>query len=240
MSTEATKNRFFYLNNTIGRSAVSAMFPNDIETYITILELVDGSDRVVEYFLFPINPSSISEDHTQIINIKKTAGGISTTSTNTFMPKVINLQGDFGRKFKILIGGDYINFSAFNFSQQLVKNFNNNVFSNTIKTGYGCIKILQRIIEKSNQLDKNGSPYFLHLYNLSFGTSYLVKCIGQPTFSCNVEKNMIWQYQMQFQALAPLDQMENHNDLSNLKQLGISLIQKGLNNALASIQSSLQ
>lgn len=239
MSTEAAKDRFLFLKSTIGRSAVASMFPNDIEVYITVLELVDGSDRVVEYFLFPTNPNSISESIPQIRNVKKTAGGISVTSTNTFKPRIIDLQGDFGRKFKILVGAEMINFSAFNFSQQLRKNFNNKVFSNTVKTGYGCIKVLERIIEKADQLDMDGHPHFLHLYNLSFGTSYLVKPIGQPTFSQTMDKNMIWSYQVQFQALAPLDQMENYNELGNLKQLGFSLIQKNLNNSLASIQSAL-
>src|SRR3989304_7996208 len=108
MSLEQTKQRYLSLISTIGKSAVGALYPDEFAVWITALELVDSSEKTTDYFLFPLNPTSISESENQIVNIKKTAGGISTISTETFMPSIINLSGNFGRKFKVLIGQNYL------------------------------------------------------------------------------------------------------------------------------------
>jgi len=240
MSLQIARDRRLQLKRTLGSEVMASLFPNDFEVYITGLELIDSNEKTVDYFLFPLNPTSISESENQILNIKKTAGGISTLSTEMYMPTMINLVGDFGRKFKILIGRNIIDFKAFNFSQSLGFNQIDNdskEFNNTIKTGYGCIKVLERIIKKSNRLDQDGKPYFLYLYNLSFGKTYLVKCVGQPTFASSIEKNMIWSYNIQFQTLAEVGQIKGKNEkLSNLKQLGFSKIQTGLNVTLNKIK----
>lgn len=235
MGLEQTKTRAASLMRTVGKSAMAALYPDDFECYITALELVDSSEKTTDYFLFPLNPTSISESENQILNIRKTAGGINTISTETFMPSIINMSGNFGRKFKILVGNNLVDFKAFNFSE---KTFNQSakIFDDTVKTGYGCIKILQKIIQKSRQLDQNGQPYFLYLYNLNFGKIFLVKCIGQPTFSTSVDKNMIWDYNIQFQTLAELSNIKSKSEKnSNLKLLGISTIQKGLNAVLGNV-----
>ena len=235
MSLESTKEKAFGLFKTMGKSALAALFPNDFEVYITALELVDSNEKTTDYFLFPLNPQSISESENQIVNIKKTAGGISTTSTETFMPTIINMAGNFGRKFKILIGQNIVDFQAFFFSENKFQS-SPQTFNDTIKNGYGCIKILEKIIKKSNQLDQNGKPYFLYLYNLSFGKVYLVKCINQPTFSSSMEQNMIWQYNVQFQTLAELGQITNRNAIkSNLQLLAFSQIQKALNKTMGDV-----
>lgn len=241
MSLEQSKAQALSMIKSIGKGALSALFPNDFECYITAIELVDSSEKTTDYFLFPLNPTSISESENQILNIRKTAGGISTLSTDTFMPSIINLSGNFGRKFKVLIGNNLVDFKAFNFSENTFSKVSK-TFNDTVKTGYGCIKILERIIKKSNQLDQNGQPYFLYLYNLNFGKVYLVKCIGQPTFSCNIDKNMIWDYNIQFQTLSELNNIKDKNEKnSNLKLLGISSIQKALNATLGNVmQTSIQ
>lgn len=239
MSVEDVKQQAFNLFQTVGRSAAAALFPNDFEVYITALELVDSSNKTTDYFLFPLNPQTISESENQILNIRKTAGGISTTSTETFMPTIVNMSGDFGRKFKILVGQNIIDFKAFFFSENKF-NSSAQTFNDTVKNGYGCIKILEKIIKKSNQLDQNGQPYFLYLYNLSFGKVYLVKCVSQPTFNCTMDKNMIWSYNIQFQTLAELSQIKSKNDtLSNLTLLGFSQVQKALNKSVGDISTTL-
>lgn len=226
-----------------GKDVFGALYPDDQEVYITALELVDSANNVADYFLWPLNPVSISKSENQIVSIKKTAGGISALSTETYMPSIVNLVGDFGRKFKILIGHDYVDFSAYNFSELMGADKANTQFSPYVKTGYGCIKILQKMIRKSNQLDQYGKPYFLYLYNLSFGESYLVKCTGQPNFSQNIEKNMIWQYNIQFETLASLDNVQNINKFSNLKTFEFSAVQKNVNaifgDALTAVQSTI-
>jgi hypothetical protein len=237
MSVESVKNRFVSSLSTIGRGVLSSLYPSEIECYITALELVDSQNKTADYLLFPLNPSSISESENQILNIKKTAGGISTTSTETFMPSVINLAGDFGRKFKILVGASFVDFAAYNFSEghNLKRD---NIFDQTIKTGYGVIKLLEKIIKKSNQLDQYGQPYFMYLYNLNFGRVYLVKCIGQPTFQSSLDKNMIWSYNIQFQTLAELSQIRDDGVNSNLKLFAFSQIQKTLNNVVGQISTT--
>lgn len=236
MSVEQVKGQLFSQIKTIGKNVLAALYPDELELYITALELVNSDGKTVEYFLFPLNPTSISESQNQILNIRKTAGGISTISTETFMPSTINLSGDFGRKLKILSGHSLSDFKAFTFSE---KPYPTSTFSNSVKTGYGCIKILKKIIEKSSQLDENGKPYSLYLYNLNFGDIYLVKCINQPTYSCNIERNMIWQYNITFQTLARIDQIKDLNqNMSNLKLLLFSQIQKSLNVALANVSNA--
>jgi len=240
MGLEQVKGTAFTLLQTMGRQALASLYPDDFEVYITALELVDSNEKTVDYFVFPVNPQSITESENQIVSIKKTAGGISTLSTETYMPTMINLVGDFGRKFKILVGKNVVDFQGYNFSEKLGTDKVVQVLSDTVKTGYGCTKVLEKMIKKSNQLDQNGKPYFLYLYNLNFGKVYLVKCIGQPTFTCNMEKNMIWQYNIQFQTLASLDQIKNKNqNKSNLKLLGYSQIQKSLNVIFGKMSTTL-
>lgn len=223
----------------MGMAALAALYPDDFELYLFALELLDSQNKVVEYFLFPINPSAVSKSTSQLVNIKKTAGGINAISTDTYQPSVVSLSGNFGRKFKILLGADYINFSAFSFSEQSRKNKQNNVFSNTVKTGYGCIKILERIITKSSQFDSKGNPYSLNFYNLSFGDSHLVKVIGEPVFDTSLDKNMIWAYNFKMMTLASLDQLSNYDEFSNLKLLAFSTVQKSLNGILSNVEATL-
>lgn len=242
MSLEITKKRFNNLLTTVGRATVGTLFPDDFELYITALELVDSDKNVVEYFIFPLNPISISETHPQITTVKKTAAGISSVSMNTFFPTMITLNGDFGRKFKILIGNELINFQAFSLSEQLKKtgnNFKNQIFSNTIKTGYGCIKILERIMKKSTQLDSKNQPFSLHLYNLSLGNSYLVKVIGQPTISLSIEKNMIPSYNITFQTLGLLNQINKDSLRSTARLVAFAIIQNTINSNLNKLKSTI-
>ena len=239
MSIQQIDNIYKSMIPRIGRNAIAAIYPKDFELYITALELVNATGDVVEYFIFPINPVSIVKMEPQLTNIVKTAGGVVSTSIQTFIPCDITMQGNFGKKFKFLVGQTFISFQAFSMSEIINKNIsgaNNQIFSDTIKTGYGCIKILQRIIQKHNQLDNFGVPYTLNLYNLSLGESYIVKVINQPTFTMSMDKNMIWEYSIQFKALAPLDQMSSDpSSLSNLKLLAASTIQKGVNEQLNNI-----
>lgn len=225
--------------SAIGRKAMAAIYSNDFELYITALELIDSRGDIVEYFIFPLNPTSISVSKPRIQDIAKTAGGTVTTETSTYMPQDIFMEGNFGRKFKFLIGKELVDFQAFSLSQvanKFAENYNNQVFSDTIKTGYGCIKILERIIDKSSTLDSYGKPYYLHLYNLAFGQSYIVKVVNQPIFKQSQDKNMIWEYSIQFKTLAPLAEMQAEpSALSNLRLLGISEIQRNINKTNGSI-----
>lgn len=226
-------------NFTMGKKAVNALYPNEIELYICAFELVDSMNRVVEYFLFPINPSSISELEATGVNIKKTAGGITVLNHQTFIPTEISLIGDFGRQFKFILGQDLISFSAMLFStsggifknvaQQAQTNFQNGIFSRSIKTGYGCIKIVEAILNKSVSLDSNGQPYSLYFYNLALGNNYLVKLLSM-TFSMSEERNMIWKYNISLKSLAPLEQIQDLTQNQANSQLSFNdTVQKNVN-----------
>lgn len=198
MSIESEARRFHAASRNIGKRALNALYPNDFEIYIFALELVNGDRETEEYFIFPVNPSSVNEPQNPIQSFKKTAGGITVLSAVTFAPTTISLQGNFGRKFKFLIGSEIISFSNINFKPSL-SDFKP-TFNKNIKTGYGCLKVLENIIKKSNTLDKKGQPYALYFYNLALGNSYLVKAIDFTPFQSQ-DSNMIWNYHLTFKSL---------------------------------------
>lgn len=231
-----------FLKSTLGQKAVNALYPNEVEVYITAFELVNSLGRTVDYFIFPINPSSVSEVQNLGTNIKKTAGGISVLNTISFIPTQITLNGDFGRQFKFILGQEIISFAAMAFSTSggifknigntFSNNFSNGIFSKSLKTGYGCIKMMEAIILKTKTLDQNNLPYSLYFYNLSLGNNYLI----QPntlTLSMSEEKNMIWRYSLNMTSLAPLDAIStsSKNELTALLSFNES-VQKGINNQI--------
>lgn len=237
MSIEGALLRYSQLNNVIGKKAVSALYPNDFELYIVALELVDSNKETKDYFLFPIQPFSISTSYTPIQSIKKTIGGITVLNTETFSPTETVLQGNFGRKFKFLIGKELINFSSILLKpgQEQKKSFQE--FDPSIKTGYGCIKVLENIIKTSNTLDANKKPYSLYLYNLAIGQNYLVK-IPSLSFSQNQENNMIWSYSMNVKSLIEVDKIREVNNRSLAVNLAANdTIQKSADSAVSFLTS---
>ena len=211
---------------SVGKRVINAQFPDDFEFYMVALELIDSKENTIEYFIFPINPSGITEVKIPLVNIKKTAGGVTVMSTQTFVPTDITLTGNFGRKFKFLLGRELINFSAI---KQSAKNILGNVFSDTIKTGYGCTKVLERIIMKSSQLDDFGKPHSLYLYNLGIGNNYLVKCTSL-NLQQDLGSNMIWNYNVQFKSLIKAENVERKSTKSLTKSLSFNeAIQGGIN-----------
>lgn len=225
MSAESEFRRFKALSQTIGKRALNALFPNDVEIYIYALELVNGDGETEDYFIFPVNPSNNTEQVSPIKSIKKTAGGITVLKTNTFSPSNITLQGNFGRKFKFIAGSELVSFSSINFKPTL--NDVKPTFSKNIKTGYGCIKVLEGILKKSETLDKKGQPYALFMYNLALGNSYLCEVLDY-NFYQNLEMNMIWNYNLTLKSLIRVEDIE-----------GVDKTQKSLTVAL-SANSAIQ
>ncbi len=228
MSVESAFTRYTGLASSIGKKAISALFPNDFELYIMALELVNSDKQTEAYFLFPVQPFSISEQNRPIQNIKKTAGGITVLSTQTFSPTDTMIQGNFGRKFKFLLGKELINFSAFLQQPFISKPEFAQEFDVNIKTGYGCIKVLESIINKSSKLDKANKPYALYMYNLALGNSYLVKVLNYD-FHQNQENNMIWHYSMAVKSLIPVEAISEQSQQSLTVNLAANqLIQQGI------------
>lgn len=206
MSIENVARNRAVLLEQIGKAALNVQFPQEFELYVVALELVSASGKTLRYFIFPVMPSSIEEVRPELTNIKKTIGGISVVSDSSFVPKDINLAGTFGRKFRILLGEDFVEMTqSLKTGQKTLKEAAKDLFDVRAKTGYGCTKILQDIIEESKVVDEEG-PRRLYFYNLALGNSYMVKPMNLR-FSMSEQSNMIWQYSLQLKAVAPLDQI---------------------------------
>jgi hypothetical protein len=200
------KTKYTELLNAVGRNAIHTLFPNDFEAYFVSLELVDSNNNTESFFTFPIQPSQISETNMSITNIKKTSGGIVAISTDTFIPKDIEIKGDFGRQLRFALGASLIAGSSvlFNKEKNSSLTLKKAAFSNSVKTGYGSLKALEAILNDAEQLDSFEKPKKLYLYNPILGNNYLVK---KKLFSHsqNISTNMIPQYNLQLTAVAPME-----------------------------------
>lgn len=191
---------YFRLLNSIGKAALNSLHPNEFEYYLISLELVDSDGKTVDFLSFPINPDSLSEKEVNPVSIQKTAGGITTLNSSTYNPVSINLSGSFGRRIKFLIGRSALDFVSVNFGNKQDK-----PFSNEIKTGYGTIKVLENILALSKTVDKKGKPYQLYFYNQALGNNYIVKFLDKEFKQSVSDSNMIWNYNLTLQSVAPLN-----------------------------------
>lgn len=208
---------------TLGQRYLSSNFPDEFEYYLCAFELVDSNGVSLEYFLFPIMPSQIRERQPQNVNIKRTMSGISTMTSETFNPIQINISGNFGRSFKVLSGSGYIELIT-NFVDKIMKGnvtlkSDKEEFDSNTKTGYGCTKILERIVNASRKLDKTSNkPLSLIFYNLALNNNYFVK-IEDIEFTQDQSSNMIWNYSIQMTAIGKIDDYVDESDKRSNKSL---------------------
>lgn len=239
----------------LGRSGLHAIFPNDVEYYLCALELVDSTGATIDFLAFPVIPN-ISQSNPQITNIRKTAGGIVSLSSMTFNSKNITLNGDFGRKFRILLGGGTdISFSAINLStksgvyklqdkgsvgKRSSFSIRKMIFDPQLKSGYGAIKLLQAICEKSNGADELGNPLQLNFYNPTLGEEHIVKVVDL-NLNQSKEKNMIWTFSLNLRAIAPIEGVVNSGKVlqSLLVLMAQDQIQKGINEVATELKKKL-
>ena len=178
-------------------SKLHALFPNDFEYYMIAFEIENAIGEVTDRFIMPIMPDSIAYDQRKIVNIQKTAQGVSVLTNNSFVPKQISLEGSFGKWFKVMIGARE---SGGMTSEGLV--IPSKPFFPNVKTGYGAMKQFERLIDKSVGRGRDGKPNTLIFYNLSFNTQYVVKVMNfNPRMG--VDMNMVWKYGLNLQAVAP-------------------------------------
>lgn len=241
---------FKRLLESLGRKTLHSLYPNDFEAYTIALELVDSDGNTVDFFVFPVMPESISEDYNKISNTRKTAGGITALTTPNFTSRTITIDGNFGKNFKFVLGnnevvdasaiqfsvksGNYVGGGAANFS---VEN-KTSVFRNQIKTGYGCFKILYGIHEKSTTLDHRNQPFKLYFYNLAQGEHYLVKSLSLRS-SQSVDENMLWQYEYQMEAIAPINTSEKERRQTNFDVTKTSALNETADIAASRVRSIL-
>lgn len=245
MSVQNVIEKSVDLLGSIGESALNSFYPNDFQYYMIALELVTGDNKTIDYFAFPVSPENIQQIEPQITNIKKTVGGINSLSTTSFIPKDITIRGTFGSKFRLLLRNkSVINFSAFRFSgvQKKEDIQNNNLkkleFDPSIKNGYGCIKVLQSICDKSVMVDNTGLPVKLFFYNPILGDNYLVKVLDF-TSSMSRDTNRLIYYTLRLKAIAPLNNMNGIDETSMTKVLTVNNLQKGANMIVSEITKKL-
>lgn len=241
MSQQAVEAQFKQKLRQIGRAGLNALFPSDFEFYLLALELVDSQNNTVDYFTWPILPDEIRETQQEITNIKKTMSGVNVQKNQTFVPIQISIRGDFGRRFKVLLGGQQIQFAGFGLS---TKNGALSIsspsslkevipqFSSFAKTGYGCVKLLEAMKQKSKKLDSYQKPFSLYLYNPILGNNYQVEFNSFVQLQDKEKYNMIPAYNFQLTAIAPLNNLfsRRSNVKSALKNLTLGGLQKTANN----------
>lgn len=207
---------------SLGQQAISALMPHDFEWYLISFELATADNKTIDYLTFPIQPDSIMKIEQNRNNIKKTMGGVTILSSTALSLGELVLRGSFGRNFKIMIEADLPSVEGVGYAISagkwslfdLVSNnssknklsFNFNGLGASVKTGYGVLKILQAMIDKSNGVDERGRPFKLFFYNMALGESYQV--VVPPNgvrYSQDLSKNMIWYYDLRFTIVAPLE-----------------------------------
>ena len=204
---------------------MSSLYPRDFEAYMIAFELCDSQGKELDYMTFPVMPNELNIDETLPVKVQSTFGGVSTVSANIYNPKNISFSGSFGRNFKVIsrssnAAGLLKDSIALNSLNKVDRTYGVNSvipkmeveLSKVFKTGYGCCKVFQSIINRTYDVDKNGQTNKLYFYNMALGESYLVKPI---TFRLNqsIQNNAIWEYNLQLQTICPI-YLEKSNILS--------------------------
>lgn len=214
---------------TLGRSALHAMSPDDFEYYSCTLELVDSHGVIENILHFPVMPNSISINRTSLVNIKKSGLTYISQFQDTYVGQNISIAGTFGRKFRLLItngiGGNI------NDNQNLL-----NYFDLKVKTGYGALKLLEKIIESSQKLDDYGNPKILFLYNHSFNQNVVIEVLNFQV-SQSLENNMIWNFSIDSKSLAPADSILFLGNFEKhlMKLLAVEALNKSINDIFSNI-----
>jgi len=248
MSSERlAQERFNSLKGAIGKQGVNALFPREFEFYLLSIELINSKGFTEDFFTFPVTPNSISQQDIFLTDVQKSASGVVVVKTDTFVPKDISISGNFGRQFKTMINRNLVSFAGILFTtveaglKETVTNFTSNssnaeivsaVYSREVKTGFGCLKVLESILRRSQTKDPFGKPYLLALYNPALGNNYLVEPM---VFKQNQsqEENAIWNYNLELKAVAPLEQISDLNPLSSIKDLSPDSILRRVNRVVS-------
>jgi len=222
MSKEIVRKKAQDVISTLGRSALHAIAPDDFELYACSLELVNSYGEIEEIFHFPVMPNGIQIGRQSLASIKKTGQGYLSQFSNTFVGKNININGTFGRKFRLLVG---------DLSNRSLSAAEKQQFDLKIKTGYGAFKLLEKMVEKSFELDeKYNQPRLLIFHNFAINHHHIVEVINfSPTQS--MENNMLWNYTLEMKALAEASSLSyNGNKKGHLVNLlAVSALQKSAN-----------
>ena len=254
MPVDVAVNKLNELSAQITRQAVGTIFPNDIDVYLMALELTTSTNETIDYFLWPIMPMDITKIEPKRTNVKMTSGGVTVLTNNAFVPEDITIKGNFGRRFRIFLDavkpegqGSQFSTESGVFDLTAVNSISEGrtlsfpKFLEGVKTGYGAFKILKAIINKANGIDKTGRPFKLYFYNMALGESYLVS-VPQQGFTCNqnLDQNMIWNYTLNLQVIAPTQALREFDQNSNITLLSSSTVNTLANNTAQTTRTLIQ
>jgi len=242
-TTKALTNKLLGQVSEFGRSYLNTLYPNDIELYLAAMELVDSLGNTVKYFVFPVMPNSIQKTEQSRNTIKKSSSGTTVLISPSHVPSEIQIKGDFGRGFKILTSPkDEFVLAYYNGGSKDALQFNTSEYSFGVKSGFGCIKIMQSMVQQLTKLDQYSKPYRLYFYNLALSESYLVTVLpGGFTLLQSYDRNMIWSYTLTMQTLANLDDiMSSDQSKKSAKTImSTKTIQSGINAVASEIKNIL-
>lgn len=236
------------LRVVIGKAGLSALFPKEFEYYAITLELTDSIGRTVEYLTFPVNPDTLDHVNKRMVNIKKTAGGVTALDIEGFIPQQMTLSGTFGRQLKLIVN-QAETISAQNSTSKGVFDpvndqslqINNAIISSKIKTGYGAIKLLESIVNKSSSLDEYNRPHRLYYYSPAQGHSWLVKANNFQQHQDIQSTNMLWKYTFNLTAIAPVYNTgrDSENPTSLINSTAYNVLQRTGNVIINNIKKSI-
>lgn len=238
-ATDQAKQKYLNLLASIGRAGLHSVFPNDFEYYACSLELTNSRDEIVDTLVFPVMPSNIAENETPLNNIKKTSTGVVSLFNPSFTPYSINISGNFGRKLRIMTNNGAALFSAIRTRAvgAPLEGYEGQAFNLEVKTGFGVTKILHKIYRRSFSLDETGNPYRVYFYNLALNTQNLVE-LKNLNITQDQGSNMIWNYSLAMQAIAPAYSIRQNTKSSVINLLSSSVINQGLDGLMSSYQNS--
>jgi len=232
MSVESVKRAADNVIVDLGRAALHSIAPSDFEYYACTFELLDSQGNIEDIFNFPVMPSGITIGRNSLVNIKKAGTSYISQFNDSFVGRDIGLNGTFGRKFRLLLRNG-IDTNAINLDANgnFYKQFDLNV-----KTGYGALKLLEKIIESSQVLDKTGNPKILVFYNYTINHHHVVEVLNFQ-LSQSLENNMMWNWSVQMKSIANVDDLIFNGGFKKhlTELLAVSALQKNLNEVFANL-----
>jgi hypothetical protein len=242
---------FRRLVNEVGRAALHSLYPNEFEAYFCSLELVDYLGRTIDFFAFPVMPKSMSYGYPTATNIKQSDGGVTIMKRPHFVPRDIQIMGNFGKRFKFLVGRNQVDAMAIRFSSSAGVFTKEEVMAgglqtkaailnSQIRTGYGCTKILQSIIDKAQALDTvTGQQFSLYFYNTVIGESYLVEPLNME-LKMGMDENMIWNYTLQLKGVSPISGLRPNDGQESLtKTMQYGVLSRGLDSLMSAVKRAI-
>ena len=236
---------------SIGRRLFHVLFPNDVEYYLITLELSTREDgRIIDTFTFPITPSSIDESFTSNTSVRKTVSGITVLHNNTFQMYNITLSGSFGVDLKFMSSRGIIPLTGFlqtgvlnttvpQERRDLERQFGRE-FNRIVKTGYGAIRVLEKMVHFSRQFDDKNAAFVLRYYNNISGNHFIV-IVNSFTKNMDENQNFIWNYTLNMTAVAYADDEAFGTVASRMRAtraiagLGTELLDNTANNVFQAI-----